>query len=172
MKFCVYIILCAEKRLYVGQTKLWRLKARWNEHADPACFTTKWTSKYPVIHKLKVFECGSYSESYKLEHVIVEALMKIYGLDVVRGGGWNMEAEGSDTKWWVPARLKGVPCFTETWRRLSGHRYVASVLSALIPAVIPPLAGYSLHSEYFLKRESDEPRSSFLKWRKLIELEA
>ena len=171
MKFCVYIILCAEKRLYVGQTKLWRLKARWDEHADPGCYTTKWTTKYPVVHKLKVFECGSCLESYKLEHAIVEALMKIYGLDVVRGGGWNMEAEGPD-KWWVPARLKDVPCFTETWGRLSGCTYVASLLSVLVPSVVHQLAELTLHSEYFLERESNEPRSSFLKWRKLIELEA
>ena len=84
--FSVYVILCSKKRAYVGQTKRWRLQTRWEEHCDPYCFTTRWTSKYPPVEKIIVLDCKTYLESVKLEHAIVEFLMREYGLDFVRGG--------------------------------------------------------------------------------------
>ena len=154
MKYCVYILLLEHKRLYVGQTKLWRIHTRWEEHFDPSCSTTQWTNKYAPIEKLQVFECASYRDSMKLEHQVVELLMSIYGLDVVRGGNWNMATEGES--WWVPTRLRRVPRFTEKWLSLSAHKFAGCVLNDLAHAGVPGLEEYYSHWRLSLEPELDE----------------
>ena len=152
MRFAVYAALCEEKRLYIGQTKLWRVTTRWSEHADPANRTTRWTSKYPVLEKLAVYECATYQDSVDLEHRLCEGLMAEFGLDAVRGGGWNMLAQGPDSRWWVPPALRGTPDFTTSWRDLSGRKYAACVRSALARlADRSPLESFP-HSRSSLKR--------------------
>jgi len=127
MQYVVYVILLKEKRLYVGMTKTWRLQKRWEEHCDPNFPTTKWTTKYPPIQKIHVFEQSSMENAKKLEHIICERIMAIFGLDVVRGGRWNMFTEGQ--RWWPPPHLKQTPFFTEQWLTLSEHTFSQFVVN-------------------------------------------
>ena len=115
--FVVYILFLKQNRLYVGQTKRWRLQDRWEEHRNPNFCAARWTTKHKPISKGAVFECVTLEDAKKLEHEIVEYLMKQFGLDAVRGGRFNMPTEGED--WWVPRRLKNIPRFTLLFSRLS-----------------------------------------------------
>ena len=129
--YCVYVARLQNKRLYSGQTKLWRIKTRWEEHMNPNVATTRWTTEYPVCEKLAVFKCSSLKECRRLENDVCEALMEAFGLDVCRGGNWNMLAEGPVSKWWVPPRLKHVPCFTEEWSTLCERTFAESARNVL-----------------------------------------
>lgn len=117
--FVVYVLLLEKKRLYVGMTKMWRLQTRMEEHGDKKCWSTKWTGKYKVVSKLKVFQPMTFLQAKQFENQVCEALLQKYGLDSCRGGKWNMASEGASDKWWVPPHLQGTPCFTPLWLSLS-----------------------------------------------------
>ena len=111
--YCVYILLLEHRRLYVGETKLWRLLARWNEHMDPNTPAAKWTTKYKPLQKLCTFQFNTRTESKLFENKLVEHLMKQFGLDSVRGGKYNMVTENET--WWVKPSLQNIPRFTSKW---------------------------------------------------------
>jgi predicted GIY-YIG superfamily endonuclease len=119
--FVVYVLLLENNRIYVGQTPQWRIETRWNEHRDPDCATTRWTTKYHAKEKIFVsdpfeskIDCCSY------EHVLTIEIMKLFGLDSVRGGNFVMSAEGGS--WWVPKNMKAVPRFTDLWENTNNIR--------------------------------------------------
>ena len=144
MKYCVYICLCEKKHLYVGQTKLWRLQKRWDEHVEGG--TTKWTNKYRVVEKLASFECQDRAHATILENAICEQLMRKFGLDSCRGGKWNMDTEGPDTKWWPPKRLQGIPCFTKLWFSHDAHTFSGFSRCGQIRSEVQPLVECFSHS--------------------------
>ena len=83
--YSVYVLFLEQNRLYVGATKWWRLKKRWEEHC--AGTGSKWTAKYPPLAKLCTYQFRTREASEKFEHELVQTLMHEYGLDSVRGGG-------------------------------------------------------------------------------------
>lgn len=123
--YCVYILFLKNHRFYVGQTRRWRLQTRWEEHIDPSFVAAKWTTKYPPICKGPTFECKTLPEARALEQKIVLLMLKQFGLDSVRGGKFNMTAEGPRTHWWVHRDLVGIPCFTSQFFAFSEHRFSA-----------------------------------------------
>jgi len=137
MKYVVYVLLLEQKRLYIGMTKTWRLQTRWEEHVDPTFPTTKWTTKYPPIKKIHVFEQCEFLEAKRLEHEVCEAFMRKYGTDSVRGGRWNMYTEGPLYKWWVPSNLSSTPCFTDLYLSLSAGKFALFVENDQILSAMP-----------------------------------
>lgn len=113
MRFAVYVVFCADFRFYVGMTKLWRVKTRWEEHLNPAFVAARWTTKYVPLFKFPTIICETRSAAESLEKKTVEHIMALLGLDSVRGGQWNMITEGDS--WWVPKHLRDVPRFTPLW---------------------------------------------------------
>ena len=116
--FVVYVLLLDQKRIYVGMTPRWRIQTRYDEHCDPMCFTTKWTTKYPPTEKLwvsRVFH--SKLECCRYEHELTKFIMTVFGLDSTRGGNFVMGKEGGE--WWVPKQLSKVPRFTQLWNESS-----------------------------------------------------
>ena len=112
--FVVYILLLKNKRVYVGMTPRTRVSARWNEHKDPNCFTTKWTTKYHPLEKVWIsepFDCKI--TCCKYEHELTKKLMRLLGWDAVRGGNYVMASEGET--WWVRKHMQDIPRFTKLW---------------------------------------------------------
>jgi predicted GIY-YIG superfamily endonuclease len=119
--FVVYILLLEENRIYVGMTQKWRIDARYAEHTNPNCKTTKWTSKYPPLEKVWVsepFACKV--KCCKFEHDLTKRLMRLFGLDAVRGGNFVMAKEGGT--WWVRKTMQDIPRFTQLWAETTDLR--------------------------------------------------
>lgn len=123
MKYCVYVLLLEEKRLYVGITPTWRIQKRYEEHMDPEFPTTRWTTRFPTLKKICVFNVGSKKRALQEEHRLTEELMKHYGLDSTRGGNFVMLQQGGI--WWTPPHLMNVPRFTHHWEGNSTNFRIA-----------------------------------------------
>ena len=104
----VYVYKCEKDKFYVGMTPTWKLERRWKEHtcANPR-LGSRFTNLYRPIGRVKYFHGLSFKQAGNLEQQCVEEIMKVFGLDSVRGGKWNMTTMG-DT-WWVPSRLQNIP---------------------------------------------------------------
>ena len=163
--YVVYLLLLESKRFYVGMTKTWRLQRRFEEHCDLTCWTTRWTTKYKVRTKLRVFPQMSFVRAKKFEHFLTEELMKKYGLDSTRGGGWNMASEGPTVRWWVPLHLQNSSCFTPLWFSLSSHKFgrCADCAQALDSALRSFQATLHSSDHSFLKHALISPKTISLK---------
>jgi len=77
----VYLIVCAEKKYYVGRTN--NIERRWKEHSEGE--GSSWTKLY----KPKTIEVlVDYADQYDEDKEVKKAMAK-YGIDNVRGGSYS-----------------------------------------------------------------------------------
>lgn len=78
--WCIYILLCADEKYYVGKTKK-NIMQRFEEHLSGE--GSLWTKKYKPIKILH----SHYSDKFE-EDKITKMMISAYGIDNVRGGSY------------------------------------------------------------------------------------
>lgn len=109
MTLNIYIIKCVQDKYYVGITSR-KVQNRFDEHKSGGDRAAKWTKKYSPIEIIKSWEISE--EHRYLEDEITIRMMKIYGIDNVRGGSFCSVNFEWDEKHFLKFLIEGTVDFT------------------------------------------------------------
>jgi len=102
-KKLLYCLKCKTNgRFYVGQTPVWRLAQRWDEHVEGS---SRWTKRHGVSGIVWTKVVSERDADY-LEDLEVSKIMAKHGWNSCRGGLFNLAADVSEMPGWVQPQYR------------------------------------------------------------------